>query len=100
MATYAELRSLFKDSALLNRVTVATIVSANGLLSGAPTAASKAYAAACFSDPEGEARKVLMAVLAVNKALTVTQIQGAADAAMQTQVDAVVPLLRDARAGV
>ena len=99
MATYTEIRSLFQDSALLNRTGVATIVAANALLGGAPTAASKAYAAACFADPEGEARKVLMAVLAANKALTVAQIQGVTDTNLQTAVDAVVPMLRDARAG-
>lgn len=100
MATYVEIRNLFSDSSLLNRTGVATIVAANALLSGAPTAASKAYAAAVFQDPEGEARKVLMAVLSANKALTVAQIQGVTDANLQTAVDAVIPMLRDARAGV
>ena len=100
MANYVELRGLFKDSPLLNRVTMATVIAANNLLAGAPTAASKAYASAVFENPEAEARKVFMAVLATNNSLSVAAIQGATDAAIQTAVNTVVPLLRDARAGV
>ena len=100
MATYLELRKLIVDEDLPNKVQMATVVYAEGLISGTPTLADQNYAAAVFSSPRSESTKVLMAVLAANKALTVAQIQGASDAAIQTQVDAIAPNLRDVLAGV
>jgi len=41
-----------------------------------------------------------MGVLAANKAFTKTQIQGATDTAIQTQVDLIAPILIDAFSGV
>ena len=100
MATYLELRQLMNDADLPNRVDVATIVFAEGLLSGTPTAADKAWASLVFSNPSSEGMKVLMAVLAANKAATLAQIQSATDETLQTQVDLIAPNLVDALAGV
>lgn len=100
MADYLEIRKLFNDDTLINRVTVAAIIAANNLLSGTPTAADKAYASAVFANPRGEAGKILMSVLAANNSATVSQILGSSDASIQTNVDLVVPLLVDALAGV
>lgn len=100
MATYQELRSLFNDSDLLEKVEVATVIAANDLLATTPTTAQKAWAAQVFASPKTEAQKALMAVLAENSGLTVAQIQGATDTAVQTNVDGVASILVDALAGV
>ncbi|MEE8207351.1 MAG: hypothetical protein V3T88_00125 [Nitrosomonadaceae bacterium] len=100
MATYTELRDLFNDGDLTNKVAVALIIAVNDLLLGTPDAADRLYAARVFANPQSEARAVLMAVLAGNSSATVVQITGATDAAIQTKVDAVVPQLVDALAGV
>lgn len=100
MADYKELRALFNDSDLMERTEVAVVVAANNLLSGTPTAAQKAWAAAVFSSPLGEARKAWMAVLATNNTASVAVIQGATDTALQSQVNAVAPILVDVLAGV
>lgn len=100
MATLQELRGLFRDSDLLEKVESATVIAANNLLEATPTAADKAWASGVFSNPFREAQKVLMAVLADNSAATVSQIQTATDVSIQTSVDTVVPNLVDALAGV
>lgn len=100
MATLQELRSLFKDSDLTEKVEAAVVIAAKTILAGAPTAAQKAWAATVFSAPKNEASKALMAVLAENSAATVDQIRQASDTAIQTAVDGVVQVLVDAMAGV
>ncbi len=99
MATYLELRNLFNDGDLTNRVAIAAVISVNNILIGTPTTKDKAYAALLFSNPQSEARKILMSVLAANSSASVSQIQGASDAALQTNVDATVLILIDALAG-
>ena len=99
MASYLELQSLFNDNDLTLRIRAATVIAANDLLSGTPTANDRAFASAAFSDPTGIGKKVLMAVLAANKDASVTQIQGATDDAIQINVDAVIPSLVSALAG-
>lgn len=100
MATYIELRGLFNDDVLVNKVTVATIISVDAILNGTPTINDRAYAAKVYGNPREEAEKVLMSVLAANASLTVSQISSATDAAIQTKVDLIVPILIDALAGV
>ena len=97
MATYTEVRNLFNDSALANRVEVAVIIAANGL---ADNASNNAWDGAAYANPTTEARKALMSVLATNNALTVEAIQGATDVALQAAVDAAVSTLIKALAGV
>lgn len=93
MASYTELRGLFADDELSNKIDIAIIVSANDLLAGTPTASQQKWSANVFSSPRSESKKALMAVLAKNKDFTIAQIQGATDAAIQTQVDSVVDSL-------
>jgi len=104
MATYIELRNLINDSLLRNKTAAAVIIAAQGVLDDAanfptPTADTVlqqdrlAWAARAFNNVEGEARKVLMSVLAANKDITVAQITGATDAQLQTNANAVVDLL-------
>lgn len=100
MATYIDLRKLFNDGDLVNRTAVAVVISVNAILDATPTANDKAYANMVLSNPQSEAKKVLMTVLAANKSATVADIQTATDATLQTKVDAIVPHLIDALAGV
>ena len=93
MATYLELRSLFNDGDLNNKMEVAVIIAAQTLIAGTPSAQESAWAAKCFSGTKGEAAKALMGILASNKGSTVTQIQGASDSVLQTAVDGIVPTL-------
>ncbi len=93
MATYTELRDLFSDDTLRNRVEVAVIVAADGLLAGTPTTDQQKWATAVFDSPRREGNKAYMAVLAANSGATVAQIQSATDAAIQANVDSVVPAL-------
>ena len=93
MAAYIDLRGLFSDDELKNRTDVAVIVAANNLLSGTPSTAEQKWAAHVFSSPRSEGVKALMSVLATNNALTIAQIQGAQDSALQTAVDIAVPSL-------
>ena len=91
MATYTELRQLFNNDDLRNRVATACLIYAHGLLSGTPTDAQKAFAEKVFNDPDAVGRKIMMGVLAANKAATTAQIQTASDSAIQTQVDNILP---------
>ncbi len=100
MATYIEIRQLINDEELPNRVTTATVVFAQQLISGIPTAADKVWASGVFSNPDSEGKKILMAVLVANKDSTVQQIKDASDSAIQTQVDSIAPAMVDALAGV
>ena len=96
MATYEELYGLRNDSGLRNRVVVACIISAEGIMSedgGTPNHANRLiWAAAVFASPTQEAERMYWAVLAANKDATIAQIQSATDAAIQTNVDAHVDL--------
>lgn len=91
MATYTELHSLRNDSALRNRVMVACIVSAEAIMvedGGTPNNANRRiWAASVFASPIAEANRMYMAVLAANKDLAISAIQGASDAQIQTNVD-------------
>ena len=91
MATYVELRNLFSDDTLENRVTTATVIAAQALLDGTPTANDRAWALSVLEDPDGWGIKIFKSVLAANKNASVATIQGASDATIQSAVDAVVP---------
>lgn len=93
MASLQELRGLFGESDLTEKVEAATIIAANGLISGTPTTDEQKWAAAAFEDPAGQAQKALMAVLAANSSASVAVILAASDTAIQNNVDAVVGTL-------
>lgn len=93
MATLLELRQQFNNDDFRNRVTAATVIAANDLLSGTPTAEQKAFAKSVFASPNSVGEIVTMAVLAANKSATVAQIESATDNAIQNQVNAVIPNL-------
>ena len=101
MASYIDLRNLFSDDTMKNRTDIAVVVAASDLLAGlSPTPDEQKWAAAVFSNPRGEGGKAFMAVIAANKDATIAQIQGSTDAALQTNVDSVVPDLVVAHAAL
>ena len=96
MATYTELFELRSASTLRNRVAVAMIVAAETIRGEAPATDNHAnrlvWAKGVFQGSLGQADDMLAAVVAANKDLSVAQIQGASDAAIQTNVDAAVDI--------
>jgi hypothetical protein len=99
MASYNELKSLMGDSALKNRTAVACIVAAEAIRNEDAGTANHAnrliWAKQAFANPVGAASEMLMAMLAANKDLDASVIQGASDAAIQTKVDAAVDVFAD-----
>ena len=94
MATYTELFDLRSNSDLRNRVAVALIIAAEtvrGEDGGTTNHANRLiWAKQVFEGGLAQANQMLAAVLAANASSTVSQITSATDAAIQTNVDAVV----------
>lgn len=99
MATYLELRSLYGHGDLLNRIEVACIVAAETIRTEADSVTNHAnrlkWAKATYSAPRPAAEKMLMSLLAANKALTVAQLTSVSDASIQTAVDAAANIFAD-----
>ena len=78
MATYDELRGLFSENQLQNRIQVACIVAAETIRNEDPGVTNHAnrliWAKAAFENPEGISKKMLMALLAKSLPLRVRQI--------------------------
>ena len=96
MATYTELRQLFSDDDLKNRVEVACIVAAESIRVedvGVQNHVNRiVWAKAAFSAPGSVRSEMLMALLAANKESTVAAIQTATDAVLQARVDAAIDI--------
>lgn len=94
MATYVELYDLRSNSALKNRIMVGCIIAAEAIRTEAPATANHAnrllWAKAVFADPDAEATRMMMALLAQFNANTVAQITGATDAGIQSAVNSAV----------
>lgn len=95
MATYIQLYDeLQSDSALRNKVAVACCIKAQALIDlASPTAAQITWASNALAAPATAAAKLLPYVLAANNTLTLAQIQGASDSAIQSGVNAAVDKL-------
>lgn len=96
MAAYIELRTLFSDTALLNRIEVACIVAAKTIRnegSETPNHVDRLlWAQAAYTDPSAMRHPMLRELLAENKDSTVQQITDVLDTDLQTLVDAAVDL--------
>ena len=94
MATYAELLQAAESSTLKNKIRVAVIVAAEIVRTEETSVPDHvlrlAWAKQAFNNPDEEARRMLWAVLAQNRAATLEQITGADDATVQTAVNAAV----------
>lgn len=100
MATYAELYTLSSNNDLLNRTTVSILIAAEAIRVEDDQTANHAnrlqWARAVLSNADREARRVLWALLVQNRTLTVAQLTGVTDSALQTSVNtAVLSFVRD-----
>ena len=97
MATYTELFSLSQNGPLKDKVAVACLMAAEIIrteLTSVPNHAARlVWARKALENPDAVAIAALRAALVQNNALTVAQIQGATDAALQTAVNNAVDLL-------
>ena len=94
MATYTELRNLFNQDDLRNRVEVALIIKAHSIIAEtSPSDTRLAWANGVLSSSRGEAESLLKYVLAANAASTIEQINGASDEAVSVAVDAAIDKL-------
>jgi hypothetical protein len=94
MATYAELRLASEDPTLRLKITVACIVSAEVIRSEDVATTNHtnrlAWAKKVFENPDAEAKRMIWAVLAQNRAASYSAIISASDATVQSAVDAEV----------
>lgn len=99
MASYEDLRDLFSDGKLKNRVEVACIVAAETIRNedGQVTNHTNrlGWAKRAFQNPGSIRDEMLKALLAANKDSDVATIQGVSDSALQTLVDASIDLFAD-----
>ena len=99
MATYQELFDLRRNQELLDKVTVAVIVAAETIFAETGGTANHAnrivWAREASISPRAMAGVFMSAVLAANKTATVANIIGAADSAIQTNVDDVIDNFAD-----
>ena len=99
MAEYHELRELFGNDALRNKVEVACIVAAETIRGESAVTDNHAnrviWAKKAFNSPGSVRDEMLMALLAAHKDSTVPAITGASDAAVQTKVDAAIDVFAD-----
>lgn len=101
MATYDELLGVANGagsgSQLYGRVKVACLVACDTIRSEAGTTPNHSnrlkWAATVLQDPDTAAKRMLLAVLAQNRAATLAAITSAGDTTVQTAVDAAVDLV-------
>ena len=94
MATYIELSTIHLDpqwNDLLAKVRVACSIKAAAIIDSAtPAAEALAWAKEATKKPGAAGNDLVFYIVAVNKAATLTQIYGAIDADVQTNVDSAV----------
>lgn len=94
MATYNELRSLFGDGDLQNKVEVAVCVKAAAIIGEeSPTAVRLAWVDTALTNTASQAVKILKYLLAANKDAELSVIQKVGEAAIQAKVDAIIDKL-------
>ncbi len=107
MATYTELRGLFGDGDIIQKIEVAVSIAAQTIAAGNDDAAPFdqtagahdlriKWAAAAINNTANEAKRMIKLVLAANAANTVTQIQNASDAVIQSNVNASIDVIATA----
>lgn len=99
MAAYTDLFNLYNDSALKNRVRVASIIAAETVMTedgGTTNHANRLiWAKKVFQNSAFEAKRMLLAVLAANNMATIANIISATDTAIQINVDDHIDLFAD-----
>jgi len=103
MATYTEIRNLYNDSAMRNKVATAVAIAADTVMRGNDNVAPFSQVAGdhdkrvvwakdALGNTETYAKQFWESVLAANNTLTVAQITGASDSALQSKVNDSVDL--------
>jgi hypothetical protein len=99
MATYTELRTLFNDATLKDKVSVACIIAAEAIRTESDQTVNHAnrlkWAKKVFTDTDGQADDMLKALLAANNTAALATINSASDATIQTAVNAAVNVFAD-----
>ncbi|KKL99849.1 hypothetical protein LCGC14_1810340 [marine sediment metagenome] len=94
MATYSELFGILGDSLLRNKITVAVGVAAETIRTEVDTTPNHTervvWSKKAFTGPALVADEILWSVIMANRSLTIAQILGAGDSAIQANVDAVI----------
>jgi hypothetical protein len=94
MATLSELQTMLNDPGLRDKVRAAVVVTAKNVnfeSDATPNHAARlVWAKQALSDPNGTAEKVVRYVVAANNTLTLNEITGLSDSAIQSHVDAAV----------
>lgn len=97
MATFSELVTASANAGLVEKIKIATLIAADNIRTEAPGVpdhlARIKWAARVFTSPDTEATRMIWPVLIQNRAFTLAQITGAADASVQTAVDAAVAVV-------
>lgn len=94
MATLAELQDLAHNAGLRGKIERAiTIKALNITKEATPSAGRLQWAEDALATPAAQIQLMLNYVLAENASLTISQITGAADTAIQTNVNAAVDAL-------
>jgi len=96
MASYIELRRLFSDDVLMNRIEVACIVAAEMIRNEGSEVVNHAnrllWARTAFTNPGTIRNGMLKALLAANKDQDMEVIQGVLDPTLQVLVNAAVDI--------
>lgn len=87
MATLLEQVSLWQDPTLSDRVRGALAVKAADLLNNTPSLAQAEWAVNFLNTPNGIDQQFLRFLIGANPTLSIAQLQGVADTAIQTAVD-------------
>ncbi len=99
MATYVELRTLFTDDTLRNRVEVAIIIAAETIRTEDDQLTNHAnrllWAKKAFERTSQIRDEMTKALIAQNSDASTTQILAATDAVLQANVDAAVDIFAD-----
>jgi len=99
MASYMELRNLYSDDVLKNRIDVACIVAAETIRNESDQTGNHAnrlvWARRAFTNTNSIRDAMLKALLAANKDADVAAIQAVLDPALQTLVDDAVNIFAD-----
>lgn len=99
MATYTEIKSLFNEPVLRDKVEVACIIASKAIKDESDQTNNHAnrlkWARKAFSNPTSAAEAMVKVLLAENSSLTVAQIQGASDSAIQTAVNNAINVFAD-----
>ena len=97
MATLSEIAAIKSDplwGSLQNKVRAACVIKAAAILNSAtPTTSQVQWADSTLSSPTSSGDKVIYYVIATNSSATIAQIMGAADTAIQANVDDAVDKL-------